>query len=151
MGFDAASVGLAYFATEYSERTHRNDRERVERLGTAAIAVLILIAAVQLIGQGINRILHPQAIRGELVGMTAFIGLGVNLVCIVIYRKVEGGAMIRLSRAHLVGDTLNSVAVILSGVAMAWRHWYWLDGLTAVGIGFYLLGQIFLRKDRERH
>ena len=64
---------------------------RAEILGALASILLIWGIVVYLVIEAISRIIHPSDIDGEIMLITALIGLACNIVSILTLQYYEGG------------------------------------------------------------
>lgn len=142
MLFDAAGLIPALIAAAIAERQDRAlDQSFTRAAGALASAVLLLPAALALVIDGLHRIGSPEVTRTTIMILTASLGLVVNRVCLRLVPHYHDDLNIRSARVHLLGDYLNSLAVILGGLVIAWTRWFWIDGLLALGIGTFLAVQ----------
>ncbi len=146
MMLDAAGVGVALFTAVFAERvTNGSERERSESIGALVIAVMLVPTAYLLIAGGIKRFLRPQEIQAAWMSVTALAGLLVNFACLkLLSRHAPGHLHVRGARLHVLGDFLNSLAVIFGGIVMVMTTAFWIDGALAVGIGVFLFTQACL-------
>lgn len=139
MAFDAGGTLVALITSLLAERqTDERSIRRLEAQGSAMIAFLLVPAALTIGIQGIERWLRPQPVREDWMMLTAAFGLALNIGCFCLTHSVRTLRHIRATRMHFVGDTGNSLAVILGGGLIAWTGWQQLDGLIALGISGFL-------------
>jgi len=58
---------------------------------------------------------------------------------LLIAKESKGNINMRSAYVHLFSDMLTSIAVLLSGVAVTYLKWYWLDSVLSIGIAIYLI------------
>jgi cobalt-zinc-cadmium efflux system protein len=78
--------------------------------------------------------------RGGPVIAVATVGLGVNLVSLLMLRHSHAESLnIRAAFVHVFGDALGSAGAIVAGILMLTRGWYLADPLASIGIGVLIL------------
>lgn len=124
-------------------------REPSERftygLGRASIlsamvnAILILLGVGALLWEAIQTLFAPQAIPVWTVLWIALIGVAVNGVSAFMFAQSQKHDLnLRGAFLHMLSDTLVSVFVVLSALAIMLTGWFWLDSLSAILIGFVI-------------
>lgn len=102
-------------------------------------AVLAGISAF-LIVEAVRRFLNPVKVTGDIVIIVAVIGLLGNLFSVLVLRKSSKENMnIKSSYIHLLGDTMSSLAVIVSGIVIKFASLYWMDPVLSVLINLLIL------------
>jgi cobalt-zinc-cadmium efflux system protein len=119
---DAASLGLALFASVWAQRprTHTTTfgHRRAEVLAAFLNGVALAVTALWIVVEAIERWHSPHAIQGVPMLVTASTGLGVNLFVGWILSSGGGGMNVRAALAHVAVDALGSVAAIASALAV---------------------------------
>ncbi len=141
---DFVAVLLAYIAHRIGKKgaSFQNTfgYKRAEILA-AAMNVAILIGASAFILYGaVDRFYHPQAVLGKVVILLAGVGiLGNGLSALLLHRDSKHSLNVRGAFLHMVGDLLTSVMVLINGVVLIFRPWYWLDPLLSILIVLFIL------------
>jgi len=141
---DFVAVLIAYIAHRIGKKgaSFQNTfgYKRAEILA-ATINVAILVAASAFITYGaIERFYHPQAVFGSVVILLAGVGiLGNGISAWLLHRDSKHSLNVRGAFLHMLGDLLTSVMVLVSGVVLMFRPWYWLDPLLSVLIVLFIL------------
>jgi len=141
---DFAAVLIAYIAYLIGKKgaSVRNTfgYRRIE-VFAALLNVLILIAAAAfIIYEALDRFRHPEAVMGSVVIVMAGIGiLGNGLSAWLLYRDSTSSLNIRGAFLHMVGDLFTSVAVLVSGVILIFKPWYWVDPFLSLLIVIFIL------------
>jgi cobalt-zinc-cadmium efflux system protein len=141
---DFVAVLLAYIAHRIGRKgaSFQNTfgYKRAEILA-ATINVAILIGASAFILYGaVDRFYHPQAVLGKVVILLAGVGiLGNGLSALLLHRDSKHSLNVRGAFLHMVGDLLTSVMVLINGVVLIFRPWYWLDPLLSILIVLFIL------------
>lgn len=144
MGTHALALGVTLLAYWYARRNARNPQftfgtGKVNDLGGYTSAILLLVVAIIVAGESINRFLHPVSIHYTEAIVIAVIGLGVNLLSAWILRnRHEHGHSaeydahleqahhdhnIKSAYLHVLADALTSILAIVAlslGLAFGW-------------------------------
>jgi cation diffusion facilitator family transporter len=144
MATDAAGIALALAAVTLAQRPARGRRtfgwQRVEILAAVANGLLLLGVAGYVLVQAIRRIGHPPEISSGLMLAVAAVGLGVNLVSLVVLHQGRGASLnLRGAYLEVLADALGSVAVIVAAVVIAATGWTAADVVASVAIGCLVL------------
>jgi cation diffusion facilitator family transporter len=144
---DCLSNIVGFFGIQLAQRKpdekHGYGYEKFEAVVTLLIVSLMAITCYKVFETGINRLLHPSAIVIEPFILAAMIiSMCVN-VGTIIY---EGRAGKKLKSELLIadsnetkGDLWVSSGVIAATFIMSKTHWYWLDGVITILIGFIIV------------
>ena len=107
----------------------------------ALINVVILSGASAFIIYGaVHRLRHPETVSGLIVVYVAGIGiLGNGISARLLHLDSKHSLNVRSAFLHMMGDFLFSVAVLLNGVVLIYKPWYWLDPLLSLLIVIFIL------------
>ena len=135
---DLFALGLAWFATVQTERPP-NERKtfgyhRVGILAALANAITLIVIAVVIIWEAIQRFQHPEPVQPLTMFLSAGIGIAVNLFIGFGLQKEEDNLNVRAVLLHVLGDVGASVGVIVAGVIILLTGWTIADPLLSVGI-----------------
>lgn len=150
---DTASLGISLAARKISKRDANREKtfgyQRAEIIGAFINLITLVIIALFLIKEGIERFYHPQPIDGMVMFVVAVIGLlGNVLTAILLHRSSKENINIRSAYVHILSDALSSVGVILAGGAIIYYQVYIVDTILTLVIAGYILWQSYfmLRK-----
>ena len=141
---DFVALLIAYFAYLIGKKSatpaNTFGYKRAEVMA-ALINVGILIGASGFIlYEAFDRLMHPTPVLGEVVIWMAGIGiLGNGLSALVLHRDSKHSLNVRGAFLHMLGDLFTSVVVLLNGLLLLYRPWYWLDPLLSVLIVVFIL------------
>lgn len=141
---DFAAILIAYFAYLIGRKgaspTHSFGYKRAEILGAAVNVALLLAASAFILYEGFERFRHPQTVIGHIVIYLAAVGiLGNGLSAWLLHRDSEHSLNVRGAFLHMVGDMLTSVLVLVNGLILVFKPWYWLDPLLSFLIVIFIL------------
>jgi cation diffusion facilitator family transporter len=107
----------------------------------ALLNVAILMGAVGfIVYEAFHRLLHPEAVLGQVVIIMAGVGiLGNGFSAWLLHRDSKHSLNVRGAFLHMVGDLFTSVAVLVNGVILIFKPWYWLDPLLSILIVLFIL------------
>ncbi len=144
---DLLASGIAWYAVRQAltpaDREHRFGHGKAEALAAFAQAGFILASALALLLAAGDRLLHPQAVAHEGVGLavTALaIALTLALVALQrhVIRRTESMA-VGADSLHYMGDLLSNLTVAATLLIAVWLDAPWLDAAGAILIALYLL------------
>ncbi|MBW4440814.1 MAG: cation diffusion facilitator family transporter [Plectolyngbya sp. WJT66-NPBG17] len=98
-------------------------------------AVFLLIACGGIGLEAIQRFRNPSTVEAETVIWVAMIGIAVNTISALMFvagRKSD--LNIRGAFLHLAADAVISLGVVLTGIAIVFTGWQWLDPIVSLGI-----------------
>ena len=141
---DTASMGTSLIARKVAARDADTRRtfgyERAELIGAFINLLTLILIALYLIVEAVQRYLDPRTIDGELmiwVGAATLVG---NVAtAFVLYKPSQGSLNIKSAFVHIVADALGSVAVIVGGLLILRYDWTVVDPLLTLGIAAYIL------------
>ena len=141
---DVISLIISYIAQRYSKKeasTHKTfGYKRAEIIAAFVNAATLIVIAVLLMKEAVERFLHPQAIASDLVIWLAVLGIVANGLSVLLLQKDSKGNMnMRSAYLHLLTDMMASVAVLVGGILMYFFKIYWIDSLLTLAISIYLI------------
>ncbi len=150
---DTGSLLLAWLGYKLAARPADPGRSfgfgRMKVLAAFTNGVLLILLALWIVWEAVNRLLLPSPILGELMLGVAVLGLVVNIMAFAI---LHGGNRedlnLRGALWHVAGDLLGSVAAILAAVLILWQGWYIADPLLSILVaGLALFGGVRIARD----
>lgn len=142
---DAASLAIAYGAERFSKRPasarYTFGYDRAKTVGALVNLTTLYVIALYLIYAGVERLLNPVE---DLNGMTLLIVGAVAFVedlasVLVLRKKMKGDLGVKAVTIHLIGDTLATAGVIVSGALIMWKGITWVDPAVTLAIAAYLI------------
>jgi cobalt-zinc-cadmium efflux system protein len=152
---DSLALFLALFATHLVTRAAHAGKtfgyHRAEILAAFANAVVLVALAVFIVVEAVGRLVEPRPVDGLLVTYFGVAILLVEVVGIVVLKRIQGESLnARSAFLHLLGDLVSTLGVITTGVVIHFggAAFLWSDPVVSVGIAL-LLGYWALRLIRE--
>jgi cobalt-zinc-cadmium efflux system protein len=141
---DTASLGISYAARRISGREANRRKtfgyKRAEVVGAFVNLVTLVLIALYLIKEAVERFLDPQPIEGRVMLIVALIGLAANvLTALLLYRESKGSLNIRSAFLHIISDAVSSVGVVIGGLLILYYDVYFVDPLLTLLISLYIL------------
>ena len=141
---DFTALLIAYFAFRIGKKGASPQNtfgyKRAEILGAAINIALLVAASAFILYEAFDRFRHPQPVIGHIVIYLAAVGiLGNGLSAWLLHRDSKHSLNMRGAFLHMVGDMLTSVLVLVNGIVLVFRPWYWLDPLLSFLIVLFIL------------
>lgn len=141
---DVLSLIVSYVAAKLSQQKASINRtfgyKRAEILAAFINASILIIVAVFLIKEAIERFQNPQSIDSNLVIWLSLLAIVVNGFSVLLLRKESvNNINIRSAYLHLLTDMLASVAVLFGGLLMKYYQLFWVDSFLTLLIALYLI------------
>ena len=100
----------------------------------------LIVIAVVLAIEAVERLLAPVEVRGGIVIWLAGLSILFNGLSVLLIQKDAKGSMnMRSAYLHLFTDMLTSIAVLIGGLLMKYFGWFWVDGVLSLGIAAFLI------------
>ncbi len=150
---DVLALFFSFFAIHVSENVTPTDDysfgfHRLEIIVALVNGILLGGMAFYIILEAIERLLNPQTVRAVYVLIIAAIGIGVNIISIILLHKEEKDVNVKSAFFHVVGDTLASVLVIVGAIIIFFTGFYVIDTIMALCIaGILIFGTINVLKN----
>jgi cobalt-zinc-cadmium efflux system protein len=141
---DVFALGLSIIAMRIGKKP--SDRKATfgyQRIGllTAVInAVSLIVIALFIFYEAYHRFLSPPQINISTMLLVAGIGLSGNIFIAFLLGHGHKDLNIKSAWLHVVGDTLSSVGVIISGLIIYSSGWLYADPAAGIIIGMIILG-----------
>lgn len=139
---DVLALGLSitaiYMATKNATQKYTFGFLRFEILASFLNGLALIIISLGIFVEGIKRIISPRDVDLTFMFIVASIGLLVNIILtIVLVRstRAENNLNIKSALWHFIGDLLNSIGVILSGIFIYFTNSSVFDPIISLIIG----------------
>lgn len=102
-------------------------------------SLILIFIVLKIFWEAINRLSTPVDISGNVVMITAFVGVVINGISAVLFFKGQQNDInIKGAFLHLVADTLASLGVVFAGFLIQFTHWNIIDPLVSFAIAFII-------------
>jgi cobalt-zinc-cadmium efflux system protein len=137
---DVAALSLSWFALWMAERPPNARKtygyHRMEILAALANGAALVAVAIYVFIEACERMLEPPQVQGGAMLAIAAGGLGVNLLSLLVLRKIRDTSLnLRGAWLHVLGDSLGSVGAMLAGGLIWGFGWRWTDPAVSAAIG----------------
>jgi cobalt-zinc-cadmium efflux system protein len=136
---DALAIALGFVAAHISKRpSDKNATLGYQRVGVLAALInglSLLIIAAFIFYEAYERLMVPPSIDIPVMLGIAVLGLAGNLVMAFILGHSHEDLNVKSVWLHVLGDTLSSVGVIISGIIIFFTEWAYADPIASVLIG----------------
>jgi cation diffusion facilitator family transporter len=113
---------------------------RAEILAALLNVVLLTGACFFILYGAFQRFLVPEIVAGEIVIWAALAGIvGNGFSAWLLHRDSKHNLNMKGAFLHMLGDFLTSVVVLISGLVMMYKPWYWLDPSLSILIAVFIL------------
>ncbi len=141
---DVLSLVISYVAQKMGKKKASKHRtfgyKRAEILAAFINASTLVIVAIILIKEAIERLIEPHEIKSNLVIWLALIAIAGNGFSVLLLKKdSEHNMNMKSAYLHLLTDMMASVAVFIGGLLMKFYQIYWVDAALTMIIGVYLI------------
>ena len=141
---DVLSLIISYIANKLSRKKATDRRtfgyKRSEIMAAFINSATLIILAVFIFTEAVDRILNPTVIRAGWVIWLSLLSIVINGLSVLLIRKDSHGNMnIKSAYLHLFSDMLTSIAVLIGGLTMKFFHWYSIDSIFSMLISLYLI------------
>ncbi len=141
---DFFALILSYFAAKVVMWRANSQKSfgyvRIEILVAFINAVTLVMIGGYIIYAGIQRLSEPQPVQGLPMFIIAAIGFAANSFATLLLKKdAEHDLNAKSAFLHLLTDAIESLAVIIAGLFILWRRWYFIDPILSVAIGIFII------------
>ena len=141
---DAVSLGLTWYALTLSRR-HSSGKATFGYHRAGVMVALIngaslIVMAVLIFSEAYRRFLAPPPVNTSTLLAAASAGLLANLFMVWLLQDAHQHSLnVRSAWLHVLGDSLASVGVIISGIIILVTGWRYADPIVSVLIGGLIL------------
>jgi cobalt-zinc-cadmium efflux system protein len=134
---DAAALGLAIVASKLAQRPAQGRYTygftRIDAVSAQANGITLLLLALWFGVQAIRRLVSPPEVQGDLVVVVAVIGIGVNVLAVLLANRANKASLnVRGAVAHVMNDLWAFVATAVAGVVIISTGWTRADSIASL-------------------
>lgn len=116
--------------------------KRAEVIGGFVNLILLFISGSYLLIEGVERLVSPHPIEGKMIIIISVFALIVDAITAKIsHHHAHHNSNMKMVFLHNLADAFGSLGVIVSGVCVVLFNVYFVDGLIALLIAFYMIFQ----------
>jgi len=141
---DVVSLIISYIAILVGKKSKSSTKtygyKRAEILAALANVIVLFFVSGFIIYEAIKRLSRPEPVNSVIMLSVAFVGLlGNGISVAMLFKDSKSSLNIKSAFLHLLGDTVSSVAVILTAIVLLFKPWYILDTLISMFISLYII------------
>ena len=141
---DALALAFSWWAIRLAGRAPDFNKtygyHRAGILAATLNAVSLVLIAIYIFYEGLQRLVNPPPVEGWTVAGIASIALLINLIIAgMLYAGSKHDLNSRSAFIHIAGDAAASVGVIVAGLVEVTTGWRLADPLISMGIGLLIL------------
>ncbi len=145
---DSLSLGVSWYLEKKSKKGATSDYtfgyRRFSLLGALINSIVLIVGAVFIISEGIDRLINPQ--QSDARGMIVFAIIGVTVNGYAAWKLSSGKSMNeKVVSWHLLEDVLGWVAVLIVAVVLLFTDTPYLDPALSLLITAYVLYNVVKR------
>jgi cobalt-zinc-cadmium efflux system protein len=141
---DAAALGFSWYALWIARKpAHKTMTYGYHRVGILAAlvnAVSLVVIALLIIWEAVDRLRHPGFVHGWLMIAAAAVAIAVNLL---IGSWLHAGSKhdinVRSAYLHMIGDAVSAFGVVLAGIVVVAGGWHSADAIVSFLIAALIL------------
>lgn len=142
---DVISLIVSYVAnlltTKKKQTLHRTfGYKRAEIIAAFINGSTLIVIAIFLVFEAINRFFNPNIVKGNIVIWLAILSIIANGLSVLLIKKdAKHNLNMKSAYVHLFTDMLTSIAVLTGGILIKFYQVYWVDGVLTLLIACYLI------------
>ncbi len=141
---DVLALALSWLARRWVKKkaglNHTFGYKRIELLAAYTNTLALMIIALFLIFESIDRLISPEPIASVWVVGLSGLGIVFNGISAgMLHQHSHQNLNLKSAYLHLLSDTLASVAVLIGGLLMYYLDWFWVDAALTFLIACYLI------------
>ncbi|MGB9716235.1 MAG: cation diffusion facilitator family transporter [Thermodesulfovibrionales bacterium] len=140
---DVFALGLSMIAMRIGKKPSDSRAtfgyQRIGLLVAVINAISLIVISIFIFYESYHRFISPPKIHTSTMLFIAGIGLTGNILIALILGKGHKDLNIKSAWLHVIGDTLSSFGVIISGLVIYSTGWLYADPVASTFIGFIIL------------
>lgn len=141
---DVISLVVSYTANRLAHKEATTEKtfgyKRAEIVAAFINAISLILIALWLIYESVQRLLNPSEIEEMTVIYLSLVAIAGNGLSVLLLKNQQANNLnIRSAYVHLFSDLLASVAVLIGAIAISVFNWHIIDPLLSILISLYLI------------
>jgi cobalt-zinc-cadmium efflux system protein len=141
---DAAALGFSWYALWIAKKPSNPAMtygyHRVGILAALVNAVSLVVIALLIFWEAINRLRNPEPVHGWLMIIIAAVAVAVNLVIgFWLHAGARHDINVRSAYLHMMGDAISALGVVVAGIVVVSSGWHLADPIISFLIGGLIL------------
>lgn len=135
VGALAVALGAHLLLRRPASDRHTYGLQRAEVLGAQANGLLLVLVAIWISYEAVQRMDGPHEVEGAGLAVVASVGLAINVGSALLLRRNQGNSLnMRGAVLHMALDALGSLAALIAGIGVLLWEAAWLDPVASVAI-----------------
>ncbi len=142
---DVISLIISFIANKLAnEKEQTIDKtfgyKRAEIVAALINATILIVLSFVMIYKAFWRFQHPKIITGNWIIYLSILSIVLNILSVMILRSgAKNNLNIKSTYVNLLSDVFTSIIVLIGGLLIKYRQWYFIDPLLSLIIAGYLL------------
>jgi cobalt-zinc-cadmium efflux system protein len=141
---DAAALGFSWYAVWIAKKPSNPEMtfgyHRVGILAALVNAVSLVVIALVICWEAIERFRHPEPVHGWTMIVVAAVAVALNVVISLwLHAGAKHDLNLRSAYLHMIGDAVSAVGVIVAGVVVLFTGAHVADPIVSLVIGALIL------------
>lgn len=141
---DTAGIAISLLAMRMARRSANREKtfgyHRAEILAALANAALLMLIAIYVLVESVERFQRPPEIRGGWMLAVAALGLAVNGASLFLLRRSSKESLnVQGAYLEVMSDTAGSIGAIVAALVVLTTGWTRADPAVGVAIGLFIL------------
>lgn len=140
---DALAVAFSLWAMSLAKKKPTPDKTfgyfRAGILAAALNAGTLVLIALFIFYEGVQRLLHPEPVEGGIIIVVAAVAVALNGALAFMLSAGSSDINVRSAFVHMAGDAVSAVGVIIAGIGILLTGWTVLDPLVSFLIALFIL------------
>ena len=141
---DVASLIIALIALKLSQMAatlcYTYGYRKASILASFINSVILIIVVIGIIKEAIERLYHVPEVVGEVIIITALIGVVINTISAFLFFKGQKDDInVRGAFLHLIVDAIVSLGVVISGIIIYYTHLNIIDPIISIIIAIVII------------
>jgi cobalt-zinc-cadmium efflux system protein len=140
---DALALGFSLYAIWIGKKGATSGMtfgyHRVSVLAALVNAGSLVVIAVFIVWEAIQRLKSPPQVSSGLMMVVAAVAIGVNVLISFWLNGGKDDMNVRSAYLHMVGDAASAVGVVIAGAIIWWTGWVLADPVVSFLIAAFIL------------
>jgi cobalt-zinc-cadmium efflux system protein len=141
---DVLGLGLSWGATALATLKPSSRRtfgfRRTTIVASVANALILLFVTGGLTWESLRRLVSPEPAQGKTMIVVALIGAAINAASALLFMADSKSDLnLRSAFLHLASDAVLSLGVAITGAAILFTGWLWLDPAVSIALALTIL------------
>ena len=137
---DLLGLAVAFGVSLIPERRGEQSQRAIEAISALVQSTLLVGVGIYAAIRGLQALIVPHPLAGEYLLVFASVGLVANLVCVaILYSSRKTNLNLRAAFLEVISDSLGSLVIIGSGIAVLAFGFLRADGIAALALAALMI------------